>query len=63
MSNFKKGDYVLVTYEGKEYTACILNVPKKDMVEVQICTSSRREKPILEQVTLSLSNVREIKIN
>ena len=63
MANFKKGDYVMCNYEGREYTGLILEEPKKNLVEVQICTSSRRaEKPILEQVKISIDNIKEIQI-
>ena len=53
--SYKKGDYVLCNYEGKEYTGQVLETPKKDVVSLQINTSSKRaDKPILENIILNI---------
>ena len=60
---YKKGDYVMCFYEGKEYTGCVMAEQRKDIVEVQICTSSKRaEKPILETVNLNVCDIKKINI-
>ena len=55
----KKGDFVLCNYEGKEYTGRVMEISKNDIVNIQICTSSKRaEKPIFEEVTMPVSELR-----
>lgn len=62
--SYKKGDYVLCNYEGKEYTGLVLETPKKDVVNLQINTSSKRaDKPILETILLNICDIKPIKIN
>lgn len=63
MTSYKKGDYVKCFYEGKEYTGCVMSDQKKDFVEIQICTASKRaEKPILEIINLNICDVKNINI-
>lgn len=57
----KRGDYILCEYEGKEYTGQVLEVTKKNTINVQICISSKRaEKPIFEQITINASDAKPI---
>ena len=57
--NFKKGDYVICEYEGKDYTGYLIENPKKGIATVKICVSAKRfDKPIFEIINV---NVEELK--
>lgn len=57
--NFKKGDYVLCEYEGKEYTGYLTENPNNGIATVQICISAKRsDRPIFEIVNVSVDELK-----
>ena len=63
MSNLKKGDFVLVKYDGELLTSKILKVNTDDTVEVEICLSARRgEDIILDNVVVPVTDLQRLTI-
>ena len=55
--NFRRGDYVKCSYEGRDYLGHITEVPKNNKAKVKICLSSKKSDPIFEIIEVSLSEL------